>query len=41
MPFDVTKLADQVLIDPDANEERLGDRWKQDPALVLFLRHFG
>jgi len=41
MPFDVTKLADHTLIDPDGNEERLGDRWKENPQVVLFLRHFG
>lgn len=41
MPFDVKKLADHVLIDPDANEERLGDRWAETPQVVLFLRHFG
>lgn len=41
MPFDVPKLAGHVLVDPDGNTERLGDRWKQDPQVVLFLRHFG
>lgn len=41
MPFDVARLADQVLIDPDAKEERIGDRWEQSPQVVLFLRHFG
>ena len=39
--LDVSALADQVLIDPDGGEHRLGDRWAQAPAVVLFLRHFG
>ncbi len=41
LSFDVNKLADQVLIDPDGHEERLGDRWAERPQVVLFLRHFG
>jgi hypothetical protein len=41
MPFDVTSLADQVLIDPDENEVRLGDRWANQARVILFLRHFG
>lgn len=41
MPFPVSELADQVLIDPDENEHRLGDRWSTAPQVILFLRHFG
>lgn len=41
MPFDVQQLADHTLVDSDSNEERLGDRWADDPQVVLFLRHFG
>ena len=41
MSFDVAQLADHVLVDSDANEHRLGDRWADQRALVLFLRHFG
>ena len=41
MSFDVTALADHILIDPDGNEHRFGDRWSERPALILFLRHFG
>ncbi len=39
--FDVGELADHVLIDPEGVEHRLGDRWAEAPAMVLFLRHFG
>lgn len=41
MPFDVAKLADQVVVDPDGAEQRLGDLWKSSPHVLLFLRHFG
>ncbi len=41
MSFDVKLLADQVLVDPHGTGERLGDRWSDDPQVVLFLRHFG
>ena len=41
MPFDVTALADQVLVDPDGNDHRLGDRWSKGIRVILFLRHFG
>ena len=41
MPFDVSALADQILVDPEGNEHRLGDRWQENPRVILFLRHFG
>jgi hypothetical protein len=41
MTFDIEALADQVLIDPEGAEERLGDRWATQPQVILFLRHFG
>lgn len=41
MPFDAAQLGDEVLIDPDGNEQRLGDLWKDQPQVLLFLRHFG
>ena len=41
MPFDVTALADNVLIDSDEVETRLGDLWAERPEVILFLRHFG
>jgi hypothetical protein len=39
--FDVGELADHVLIDPQGVKHRLGDRWAEAPAVILFLRHFG
>jgi hypothetical protein len=41
MSFDVAKLADHQLVDPDGELHRFGDRWSEQRALVLFLRHFG
>lgn len=41
MPFDTDALADHVLVDPDGAEQRLGDLWKDQPQILLFLRHFG
>lgn len=41
MPFDVAALGEQVLIDPDGGEHRLGDLWADRPEVILFLRHFG
>jgi hypothetical protein len=41
MPFDTDALADQVLVDADGTEQRLGDLWKDQPQVLLFLRHFG
>ncbi len=41
MPFDTSALADEVLVDPDGTEQRLGDLWKDGPRVLLFLRHFG
>ena len=35
------ELADARVKDLDGNEHRLGDLWKQRPALLLFVRHFG
>ena len=34
-------LADAEVLDPDGKPTRLGDRWEDAPALVVFLRHFG
>ena len=41
MSFDVEALADQVLVDPEGDEQRLGDLWADQPQVILFLRHFG
>ena len=41
MTFDVAALSDTVLIDPDENPIRLGELWRENPQVILFLRHFG
>lgn len=34
-------LADAEVLDPHGEPTRLGDRWTDAPAVVVFLRHFG
>jgi hypothetical protein len=34
-------LANIVLPDADGATHRLGDLWKDRPALILWVRHFG
>ncbi len=34
-------LADIVLPDADGHEIRLGSLWERNPAVVVFLRHYG
>ena len=41
MPFNAKALAEQTVVDPDGAEHRLGDLWSEQPAVLLFLRHFG
>ena len=40
-PRDASRLEDLVLQDLDGGEVRLGDRWSRNPALLVFLRHYG
>jgi hypothetical protein len=35
------ELANAVVKDLDGRPVRIGDLWKQRPALLLFVRHFG
>ncbi|HEV8385898.1 MAG TPA: hypothetical protein VGQ11_13590 [Candidatus Acidoferrales bacterium] len=35
------RLAGIVLPDTDGRELRLGSLWKESPAVVVFLRHYG
>jgi len=35
------RLADITLRDADGREIRLGSLWKSNPAVVVFLRHYG
>jgi hypothetical protein len=34
-------VADLELVDADRNTRRLGDFWADQPAIVVWLRHFG
>jgi len=36
-----SQLASVVLPDPDGKEIRLGTLWEKNPAVVVFLRHYG
>lgn len=39
--MDAATLADIVLPDQDGNETRLGDLWRDGPAALVWLRHYG
>ena len=41
MKIDIDALAEQVLVDPAGEEQRLGDLWADRQQVILFLRHFG
>jgi hypothetical protein len=36
-----TRLEDLTVQDPTGAPVRLGDTWRERPAVLLFLRHFG
>jgi hypothetical protein len=40
-PESVDELADVVLPDQDGSDVRLGDLWADQPALLVWLRHYG
>ena len=40
-PADAEALADIVLPDQDGHEIRLGDLWRDRPAVLVWLRHYG
>jgi hypothetical protein len=40
-PVRADALADIVLPDQDGNEVRLGDLWRDGPAALVWLRHYG
>ena len=40
-PETTDELADVVLPDQDGNDVRLGDLWEAQPALMVWLRHYG
>lgn len=35
------KLSEIVLLDADERSVRLGSLWELQPAVVIFLRHYG
>lgn len=37
----VPELARLVLVDDEGRPARVGDVWKERPAIVAFLRHYG
>ena len=40
-PADARALEDIVLQDWRGSEVRLGDTWAEQPAVLVFLRHYG
>jgi hypothetical protein len=40
-PVRADGLADIVLRDQECHEVRLGDLWREDPAALVWLRHYG
>ena len=40
-PPDAAELAEIRLRDQDGNEVRLGDLWRDRPAVLVWLRHYG
>jgi hypothetical protein len=40
-PSDARDLEDIVLRDWHGRDVRLGDVWSENPALLVFLRHYG
>jgi hypothetical protein len=39
--MDLTALSDTSLIDDTGEPHRLGDLWRDQPIVLVFLRHFG
>jgi hypothetical protein len=40
-PDDANELGAVELVDLDGHPHRLGDAWSENPAVVVFLRHYG
>ena len=40
-PTDARALADLIVLDPGGGRVRLGDVWRERPAALVLLRHFG
>jgi hypothetical protein len=39
--MDATALAAVTVKDADGHDVRLGDLWREKPAVLVFLRHYG
>lgn len=40
-PANAAALADITLPDQDGHQTRLGDLWRDRPAVLVWLRHYG
>ena len=40
-PTDAGVLADLAMLEPSGGRVRLGDVWRERPAVLVLLRHFG
>ncbi len=40
-PANAAAIADITLPDQDGHETRLGDLWRDRPAVLVWLRHYG
>ena len=40
-PHDARDLAEVKLLDGEGREVQLGDYWRERPAVLVFLRHYG
>ena len=34
-------LSSQEVLDPEGRKVKLGDYWKENPVVLVFIRHFG
>ena len=41
LPSTADRLADIVLPDHECHDVRLGDLWRERPAALVWLRHYG
>jgi len=39
--MDLKRFSDVVLSDAAGEQHRLGELWRDQPVVVVFLRHFG
>lgn len=39
--MDLAVLSEVSLVDSEGASRRLGDLWQDQPAVLVFLRHFG